>query len=150
MIRLTVIATFALVAACSQEPAPDDGIASAEQEAGQRTAPSPSPSPSPPAPSPVPAEATDTIPAGFQGHWSARAADCGKGGDVTRLTIAPAELRFYESSAAVTAVTGTRQEIRVAARYRGEGESWEATRTFALSADGRRLTSDGMTRVRCP
>lgn len=150
MIRLTVIASLALVAACAQDPAPDNGIGNAEQDAGQRAAPSPAPTPAPVAASPVPAEATDTIPVGFQGDWSARAADCGKGGDVTRLTIAPSELRFYESSAAVTAVTGTRQEIRVAARYRGEGESWEATRTFTLSADGNRLTSDGMTRVRCP
>lgn len=103
-----------------------------------------------PVTSPTASEATDTIPAPFQGDWSAKAADCGKGSDVTRLTIAPGELRFYESSASVTAVTGTRGEIKVTARYTGEGETWDATRTFALSADGNSLMSDGLTRVRCP
>lgn len=144
MIRLTLILPLALVAACSQEPALDDMTQNNAQEAEPLSLPDPV------EPTPTPADATDTIPAPFQGEWSARAADCGKGSDVTRLTIAPGELRFYESSATVTSVTGTRAEIKVSARYTGEGETWDATRTFALSADGNSLTSDGMTRVRCP
>ena len=144
MIRLTLMLPLALVAACSQEPALDDVTQNNTQEAEPLSLPDPV------EPSPTPAGATDTIPAPFQGEWSAKAADCGKGGDVTRLTLAPGELRFYESSADVTGVTGTRQEIKVSARYTGEGETWDATRTFRLSADGNSLTSDGMTRVRCP
>lgn len=139
-----LIFPLALVAACSQEPVRDNAIQTNVQEA-EPVSPS-----DPVAPTATPAAATDTIPAPFQGDWSAKAADCGTGSDVTRLTIAPGELRFYESSASVTAVTGTRQEIQVAARYSGEGETWEETRTFTLSTDGNSLTSDGMTRVRCP
>lgn len=148
MIRLTLILPLALVAACSQEPALDDVTQNNAQEAEPLALPDPVDPTA--ATSPTASEATDTIPAPFQGDWSAKAADCGKGGDVTRLTIAPGELRFYESSASVTGVTGTRQEIKVSARYTGEGETWDATRTFRLSADGNSLTSDGMTRVRCP
>lgn len=144
MIRLTLILPLALVAACSQEPALDDPPQNNTQDAEQVSLPDPV------EPTPTPADATDTIPAPFQGEWSAKTADCGKGSDVTRLTIAPGELRFYESSASVTGVTGTRGEIKVSARYTGEGETWDATRIFALSPDGNRLMSDGMTRVRCP
>ena len=148
MIRLTLMIPLVLVAACSQEPALDDATQNNTQDAEPLSLPDPvEPTP---AASPTPAGATDTIPAPFQGDWSAKAADCGKGSDVSRLTIAPGELRFYESSASVTGVTGTRGEITVSARYTGEGETWDATRTFTLSADGNSLTSDGMTRVRCP
>ncbi|MCR5871780.1 MULTISPECIES: hypothetical protein [unclassified Sphingomonas] len=144
MIRLTLMLPLALVAACSQEPVLDDVTQNNMQEAEPLSLPDPV------EPSPVPVSGTDTIPAPFQGDWSAKASDCGKGNDVTRLTIAPGELRFYESSASVTGVTGTRGEIKVSARYTGEGETWDATRTFMLSADGNSVTSDGMTRVRCP
>lgn len=144
MNRLTLIMPLVLVAACSQEPTLDDMTQNNTQEMEPLSLPDPV------EPSPTATAGADTIPAPFQGAWSAKAADCGKGGDVTRLTIAPGELRFYESSASVTGVTGTGQEIRVAARYTGEGETWEATRTFTLSADGNSLMSDGMTRVRCP
>ncbi len=141
MIRLTLILPLALVAACSQEPVRDNAAQNVTQEA------EPPRQTKPVAPSPTTAA---TIPAAFQGAWSANAADCGKGSDVTRLTIAPNELRFYESSAAVTSVSGTGPQIKVSARYTGEGETWEATRTFALSEDGDTLTLDGMPRVRCP
>lgn len=144
MNRLTVIMPLVLVAACSQEPTLDNLTRNNAQEMEPLSLPDPV------EPSPTATVVADTIPAPFHGTWSAKAADCGKGGDVTRLTIAPGELRFYESSASVTGVTGTGQEIRVAARYTGEGETWEATRTFTLSADGTELMSDGMTRVRCP
>lgn len=146
MIRLALILPLVLVAACSQEPALDDMT----QNNAQEMEPLSLPDPVEPSTTATATAATDTIPAPFQGAWSAKASDCGKGGDVTRLTIAPEELRFYESSASVTGVTGTGQEIRVAARYTGEGETREATRTFTLSADGNSLMSDGMTRVRCP
>lgn len=143
MIRLILIIPLVLVAACSQEPVLDDMTQNNAQQAEPLSLPAPV------EPTPTPAGATDTIPAPFQGEWSAKTADCGKGSDVTRLTIAPGELRFYESSASVTGVTGNRQEIRVSARYIGEGETWEATRTLTLSADGNALMSDGMKRVRC-
>lgn len=144
MIRLTLILPLVLVAACSQEPVLDDMTQNNAQEMEPLSLPDPV------EPRPTATAGTDTIPAPFQGAWSAKATDCGKGGDVTRLTIVPGELRFYESSASVTGVTGAGQEIRVAARYTGEGETWEATRTFKLSADGNELMSDGMKRVRCP
>lgn len=144
MNRLTLIMPLVLAAACSQEPTLDDMTQNNAQEMEPLSLPDPV------EPSPTATAGADTIPAPFHGTWSAKAAGCGKGGDVTRLTIAPEELRFYESGASVTGVTGAGQEIRVAARYTGEGETWEATRTFTLSADGNELMSDGMKRVRCP
>jgi hypothetical protein len=143
MIRLTLILPLALVAACSQEPASDAVTQNNAQQAEPLSRPEPAAS------SPAPAKGS-TIPAAFHGRWSANAVDCENEGDVTRLTISPRELRFYESSADVTAVSGTDQAISVSARYTGEGETWDATRTLALSDDGSSLTVDGMPRVRCP
>ncbi|WP_422057102.1 hypothetical protein [Sphingomonas sp.] len=143
MIRLPLILPLALVAACSQEPVLED----VTQNNAQAMEPMGRPDPVASAPAQT---AAGTIPAAYHGKWSANAADCGKEGDVTRLTIAPRELRFYESSAAVTAVSSTDQSISVTARYTGEGETWEATRTLALSGDGSSLTVDGMPRARCP
>lgn len=144
MIRLTLILPLALLAACSQEPAaPDVETRNNAQEATPPSLPEP-------AESSPPRTAAGTIPAAFHGRWSANAADCEKEGDVTRLTIAPRELRYYESSADVTAVSGTGPSISVTARYTGEGETWDATRNLALSDDGSSLTVDGMPRVRCP
>lgn len=148
MNRLTLFAPLALLAACSEEPTLDDPAQNNAQAIGPLGVPDPVESA--PAVTPNPEAATDTIPAPFLGDWSAKAEDCGKGGDVTRLTIAPDELRFYESSASVTGVAGSRQEIKVTARYTGEGESWIATRSFVLAEDNETLTSEGMTRVRCP
>ena len=143
MIRLTLILPLALVAACSQEPASDAVTQNNAQQAEPLSRPEPAAS------SPAPANGS-TIPAAFHGRWSANAVDCENEGDVTRLTISPRELRFYESSADVTAVSGTDRAISVSARYTGEGETWDATRTLALSDDGSSLTVDGMPRVRCP
>ncbi|MBA4763824.1 hypothetical protein [Sphingomonas sp.] len=135
-----------LFSACSQEPTLEDVTQNNMQEAERPTPPDPVATTS--------AESTSDgaiaeIPKAFHGNWSANVADCGKGSDVTRLTIAPTELRFYESTADIIGVVASGPEIRVTARYAGEGETWDQTRVFTLSADGDVLTSEGMTRARC-
>lgn len=146
MTRSIWLIPLILFSACSQEPALNDVTQNNMQE-GER----PSPADSAEA---TPAEgatevASTEIPTAFHGNWSANVADCGKGSDVTRLTIAPTELRFYESTADIIGVVATGPEIRVTARYAGEGETWDQTRVFTLSADGDILTSEGMARARC-
>ncbi len=90
------------------------------------------------------------IPAGFQGEWSQAAADCGKPGDMTRLTVRADALLFYESQAKVTDISFTRpDDIRISADYEGEGERWTRASRLLLSKDGKTLTLDGFRRVRC-
>lgn len=101
----------------------------------------------------VPAEAAEQsrlIPVGFQGRWSETRAACGKPGDMSRLTIDRDRLIFYESEGKVTgiALLGL-DEIRVDARYEGEGESWSKRSRLRLADGGQALTLDGMKRVRC-
>jgi hypothetical protein len=135
--------------ACSQEPQPPVANDSAERPtAPGPEAPLPTPVPSPSA-SPVAAE-TGTIPARFRGEWNRVAADCGTGRNDSRLRIEPMRLRFHESSGEVVSVRGEGRTIAVRARHTGEGETWEADRSFTLSGDGKTLTSDGMARTRCP
>lgn len=111
----------------------------------------------PPVPSnavePAPSQ-TAAIPAAFHGTFAASPAAC-TGQDESRLIVADRALRFYESEARVTsvAIEGPRT-VRVAADYRGEGESWNETRTLSLSPDGSRLTvtarGSQSERLRCP
>ncbi len=146
MNRLIFFAPLALLAAGSEEPVMND----VTQNNAQAMEPLSLPDPVEPEPTPsaTTAAVAAEIPEAFRGAWSAKAADCGKGSDITRLEIAPGELRFYESSGTVTRVEGAGQEIAVTARYTGEGETWTATRNFVLN--GEMLTSEGMARVRCP
>lgn len=147
MNRLILFAPFALLAACSEEPALND----VTQNNAQAMEPLSLPDPVEPTPTAsVARDAAAEIPQAFRGEWSEIAADCGKGSNVTRLELTPDEVRFYESSGAVTAVSGADREIAVTARFTGEGETWTATRSFVLGEDGQTLTSQGMTRVRCP
>lgn len=94
--------------------------------------------------------AAGIIPAGFQGRWSNSQASCAKPGDLSRLTVKEDTLVFYESEGKVTDIRQLAPgEIRVDARYTGEGETWSRTSNLRLSADNRVLTLDGQRRVRC-
>jgi hypothetical protein len=90
------------------------------------------------------------IPAAFQGRWAGSQARCDRPGDDTRLTVNPASLIYYESLGQVRAVERIApRQIRVAAQYSGEGETWSRTTRLRLSENGAALTVDGMTRRRC-
>ncbi|MFL9842504.1 hypothetical protein ABS767_16155 [Sphingomonas sp. ST-64] len=150
LIPCALLAPLALLAACSGEPVLNDVTQNNAQEMEPLSLPDPvEPAPTPSASASTAAVAAE-IPEAFRGRWSGKAGDCGKGSDITRLEITPAELRFYESSGTVTGIEGEGAEIAVTARYTGEGEAWTATRSFELSPDGKTLTSEGMARVRCP
>ena len=94
------------------------------------------------------AGAAHVIPAGFLGRWSETQASCAKPGDMSRLTIYADTLVFYESQGKVTAVRQTGpDEIRIDARYQGEGESWSRSSQLRLADKG--LVLDGTKRVKC-
>lgn len=147
MKRSILLALPLVLAACSEEPAaPPD----ANDSAGRPATPEPAaPSPTPAA-SPSAGLAVATIPARFRGEWNRVAADCGTGRNDSRLRIEPERLRFYESSGEVVSVREDGRTVTVRARFTGEGETWEADRSFTLSADGDTLISDGTKRTRCP
>lgn len=148
---LILLMPLAVLAACSPDPAPNGAVENEVVPPDESSDPVPLPDPVPtPLPPPLPSPVVDgAIPARFHGTWSATAAGCGRAGDDSRLTVGPGELRFYESIAEVTDVTGTDAAIRVTARFSGEGEQWTETRSLTLSPNGRTLRADGMTRVRC-
>lgn len=102
------------------------------------------------------AERQATVPARFQGAWSASPKPCGDETDDSRLVIEPARIRFYESGGAIAAVvTKGESDLALIAELSGEGETWLAYTHFRLSADGKTLTdvtdeSTPMARHRCP
>lgn len=132
-----------ILAACSEEQPP-----AANESTGQPTASRPE-APTPGATA-TPVAGAGMIPAAFRGEWNRVPADCGKGGNDSRLRIEGKRLRFYESSGDVLAVHGEGRTITVRARYSGEGQTWEDARSFTLSQDGKTLSADGIERTRCP
>ncbi|MBB6125189.1 hypothetical protein [Sphingobium subterraneum] len=98
----------------------------------------------------APLASAAVIPSAFRGRWARNANACSAPADTGELVVTGSELRFYESSGRVTKVTpdGARA-VRVSALYSGEGQDWAAERRLEVSADGRSLMADDMTRVRC-
>ena len=91
----------------------------------------------------------------LRGRWTGQKNDCADPAADMQLTIAPRELLFHESAGAVMAVEPLPDGgARIAARFTGEGQSWNRTLTLTPSADGRLLTvtGDGVSaaRKRCP
>ncbi|WP_133001006.1 hypothetical protein [Luteimonas arsenica] len=92
-----------------------------------------------------------TVPERFRGTWAADAAACASPGHESHLAIRADEIAFHESSGPVTAVDTEGNLLAVTIRLTGEGETWEATHGFELSADGQALVASegGMARQRC-
>ncbi len=92
-----------------------------------------------------------TVPERFRGTWAGDAAACASPGDESHLAIRANEVAFHESSGPVTAVDTEGNLLAVTIRLTGEGETWEATHGFELSADGQTLLASegGMARQRC-
>ena len=147
-----------LLAACAPEPAADTAA----------TTPEPATQPAEPAPAAEPAAATidesileeapaagadNRIPAPFHGTWDESADSC-RDASEARLVVSADTLRFHESSGTVERVQlPADNEIVLRLAMRGEGEQWQTTERFALSADGSELYDRGQSpafvRVRC-
>lgn len=168
--RALLVGLALVVAACDREPAPvaPERVDPATPDAVPAPPPPEPVNATPPAPSaPAVAEneakaTTDPalsvsagpIPARFRGRFDAAASACGNRGSVNELEVLAGELRFHESVGRVRAVTPAGpSRIEVAADFTGEGESWSATQTLALSAGDAALTvtREGNTsrRIRC-
>lgn len=96
------------------------------------------------------------VPPSFQGEWNTTPAHCGTGVNDSALVIGPDRVAFYESGGPITKVQvhGPR-EITLTARLTGEGETFEQSHRYRLSADGDTLTEvaadkSGLVRRRCP
>ncbi|MDO5505726.1 MAG: hypothetical protein Q4F49_05465 [Pseudoxanthomonas suwonensis] len=101
----------------------------------------------------APAVSDDRIPAPFHGAFDESAASCASASEA-RLVISAEELRFHESVGRVERVEiPADNEITVRLAMEGEGEQWQASERYALSADGSELYDRGQepafVRVRC-
>lgn len=95
---------------------------------------------------------TNTIPEAYRGHWNTRLADCRGDSGEGKLVVEARTMTFYESVGRVSAVTRQGDRISVTLKLSGEGQTWQDTRTWALSPNGATLTdvTNGGTRSRCP
>ena len=94
------------------------------------------------------------IPAHFHGRWAPDAAGCADAGStIEDIEIDGRGMRFHESMAypvEVSIVDGG--SVRLANRYSGEGEQWEAQQTLAVSGDTLVITGPDdqrLERIRC-
>lgn len=138
----TVAIPLAVLAACS------DG--------GEQDAAPPAPEPVAEAGSDPGADMLEAMPAEFRGRWDFALEDCADDASEMRLVIEPTEVRYYESSAELTAIARTGERSLAAEhRFAGEGEEWTETLGYELNEAGDRLsvtTPEGSLsiRMRCP
>ena len=84
------------------------------------------------------------IPPPFHGTWAADAEACAAISHESRLTIRADAVDFYESRGKLLEVTlSTPNRITVRLQLTGEGTTWQSTREFKLSPDGRKLAETG-------
>lgn len=142
MHRFTVPLALAALAltACQQSAAPPEGDAS-PTAAPAPTAATPTPTPTETIPAPTTANA---IPERFRGVWDSAEGSCDPASEL-RLEIGAVSIEFYESLGTVTGVTvESPDSILVDLAMEGEGERWERTNRYVLSADGATLTASEM------
>lgn len=124
--------------------------------------------PAAPEPAPAPAAATidekmlsaepapgndNRVPEPFHGTWDESPASCREASEV-RLVIGAEQLRFHEGTGQVETVRVVADnDIVLRVAMQGQGQRWQATERYALSADGSELYDRGQepafTRVRC-
>lgn len=98
-------------------------------------------------------DADNRVPQVFHGTFDESAQACSERSEA-RLVIDAEQLRFHENTGTVerVQVSGDNQ-ITLRLAMQGEGERWQATERFALSADGNELYDEGQSpafvRVRC-
>lgn len=144
------LATLALLlaAGCAPDGTPPAGVDTPAPDARVDTPPADAPATTGTLPD---ATASTGIPERFRGTWAANAAACATPGHESGFTIGASEATFYESAGPVTAVAVDGNRLQATFHLTGEGETWEATYAFDLSADGNTLTDvdGGMVRQRC-
>lgn len=141
--------TLLLVAGCT--PGTDGSLGNAGDGDVAAAPPAVEPAGDADAGTPSPDGMPATVPERFRGTWAADADACASPGDESHLAIRADEIAFHESSGPVTAVDVDGDRLAVAVRLTGEGETWEATHSFELSAGGQVLLASegGMARQRC-
>jgi hypothetical protein len=105
----------------------------------------------------APPEATlKEVPAAFLGQWDASLSDCRMGGgSALALSVAPTELRFADSTIAVTGVAPDGEHAaRIDGRFTTQDATWDGAVRLELAGDGKELNVvNGATlspRVKCP
>ncbi|HEX6859696.1 MAG TPA: hypothetical protein VF138_05785 [Caulobacteraceae bacterium] len=89
--------------------------------------------------------------ASFRGEWNSKLEDCGTGNNDSRLVIGADTIAFHESSGPIKSVGIDGRTATFTSELSGEGETFDFSRTFRLSEDGKALTdlASGLTRQRC-
>lgn len=151
LLLLTVLA-FALagglaLSACHGSP---DPVADVPMHAPDDH-PTPTPPAAPPQRAPVPAPVA-AVPARFRGVWDGTRADCGAPSDL-HLVLAADRVVFHESGGPVLRAQERDDDLELAVRLGGEGQTWEDRYRFRLADGGQRLIdlgAGGAVRIRCP
>lgn len=83
----------------------------------------------------------EVIPPAYRGRWAPTAKDCADKDGVTRLTIYPRGVDYYESGGRLRRITqaGQPRSVKLRLEYEGEGELWDQEEVWTLSSDGRQL-----------
>ena len=103
---------------------------------------------------PPPAATLKEVPDTFVGQWEGDVGDCGVGGALS-LAVTPTDLRFPDSSIAVTGVAPNGEiAARVDGHFKSAEAEWDGSVRLELSDGGRTLNVvNGATmnpRVKCP
>ena len=143
MTRLPALVLLAALGACSRDAPPPVETATAPP-AVEPAAPV-----APAAPPPTPT--LPSIPARFRGEWNTDTAACGTPIE-SRLVLGPTAVQYYESSGTVRTAEERGDDLVLAVALAGEGETFERTYRYRLSADGNALTDldAAVSRTRCP
>ena len=137
---LTLSSALIALAACSPEaPQPPVEEPSETGEVAAQTPPMDEPAAAESTPNNAAMQASDTIPAAFQGTWDFIEGSCALESDL-RLEISPQQIVFYESLGTVKSVRIIDdQTVDVALAMEGEGETWERSERLTLDTNGSQL-----------
>lgn len=141
-IALIAMSSAALaLGACSQEPEAPSAMETSEPAVEETAEAAPEPVASD-IDRPVELVAQDAVPDAMHGRWGLVALDCTSTlGDAKGLmTVGPRDIKFYESVAKIGMVNGaTRNHIRAAFTFSGEGQTWTQDVVLDLREDGKTL-----------
>lgn len=98
-----------------------------------------------------PAGSGRRIPDSFHGKWARDEMACGVVSHESRLDIRADAVDYYESRGRLLEILlSSPRRVAVRLQHTGEGQTWQSTREFVLSEDGRQLGEvGGSGRIRC-